>query len=71
MYNVSEQEYGCSSDSQVDKKSQLLVRINGTMPDLTTIGDVEKSERASEVKRMDIARQHILFCICDKYLGRR
>ena len=25
------------------------------MPDLTTIGDEEKSERASEVKRMDIA----------------
>ena len=44
-----------ASDSQIDKKSQLLVRINGTMPDLTTIGDEEKSERASEVKRMDIA----------------
>ncbi|MGB6671854.1 MAG: MBL fold metallo-hydrolase, partial [Candidatus Nitrosopolaris sp.] len=44
-----------ASDSQIDKKSQLLVRINGTMPDLTTIGDEEKSERASEVKRMDMA----------------
>ena len=32
------------SDSQIDKKSQLLVRINGTMPDLTTMGDEEKSE---------------------------
>ncbi len=37
------------------EKSQLLVRINGTLPDLSTIGDEEKSERAAEVKRMDIA----------------
>jgi hypothetical protein len=42
-------------DSQFAKKSQLLVRINGTLPDLSTIGDEEKSERAAEVKRMDIA----------------
>ena len=44
------------ADSQVAmEKSQLLVRINGTLPDLSTIGDVEKSERAAEVKRMEIA----------------
>ena len=37
------------------ENSLLLVRINGTLPDLSTIGDVEKSERAAEVKRMEIA----------------
>jgi hypothetical protein len=43
-------------DSRVAmEKSQLLVRTNGTLPDLSTIGDEEKSERAAEVKRMEIA----------------
>src|SRR5436309_13716261 len=36
-------------------KSQLLVRINGTIPDFSTLGDEEKSERAAEVKKLDIA----------------
>src|SRR5919108_3391906 len=36
-------------------KSQLLVRINGTISDFSTLGDEEKSERAAEVKKMDIA----------------
>jgi phosphoribosyl 1,2-cyclic phosphodiesterase len=43
-------------DSQIAmENSLLLVRINGTLPDLSTIGDVEKSERAAEVKRLEIA----------------
>ena len=44
-------------DSQVDieNMSQLVVRINGTLPDLSIMGDEEKSERAAEVKRMEIA----------------
>ncbi|MGB7953553.1 MAG: hypothetical protein WCF23_06195 [Candidatus Nitrosopolaris sp.] len=58
------------SDSQIDKKSQLLVRINGTMPDLTTMGDEEKSE-GFRSKENGYSCQHILFCICDKFLGRR
>lgn len=29
----------------------LVVRINGTLPDISTIGSEEKSERAAEVKR--------------------
>lgn len=28
-----------------------IVRINGVLPDLSTLGDKEKSERAAEVKR--------------------
>jgi len=30
-------------------KDQLIVRINGTLPDISTLGTVEKSERAAEV----------------------
>jgi phosphoribosyl 1,2-cyclic phosphodiesterase len=36
-------------------ESQLLVRINGTISDFSTLGDEEKSERAAEVKKMNIA----------------
>jgi len=45
------------ADPQIDTEnmSQLLVRINGTLPDLSIMGDEEKSERAAEVKRMEIA----------------
>lgn len=32
-------------------QSQFIVRINGVLPDLTTLGDKEKSERAAEVER--------------------
>lgn len=43
-------------DSEIAVENHLLlVRINGTLPDLSTIGDVEKSERATEVKRMELA----------------
>ncbi len=43
-------------DSQIAMgNSLLLVRINGTLPELSTIGNVEKSERAAEVKRMELA----------------
>ena len=33
----------------------LAVRINGTLPDISTIGSEEKSERAAEVKRQGIS----------------
>jgi phosphoribosyl 1,2-cyclic phosphodiesterase len=33
----------------------LVVRINGTLPDFSIMGDEEKSERAAEVKRMERA----------------
>jgi phosphoribosyl 1,2-cyclic phosphodiesterase len=38
-----------------DMKHELIVRINGTLPDLSIIGDEEKSERAAEVKKMELA----------------
>jgi phosphoribosyl 1,2-cyclic phosphodiesterase len=34
---------------------QLIVRINGTLPDISTLGSEEKSERAAEVKRQGIS----------------
>ena len=32
-------------------QDQLLLRINGVLPDIATLGNVEKSERAAEVKQ--------------------
>ncbi len=37
-----------------DKNIQLMVRINGTLPDITTLGSEGLSERAAEVKNQDI-----------------
>jgi phosphoribosyl 1,2-cyclic phosphodiesterase len=39
----------------LDLENELLVRINGTLPDLSFMGDEEKSERAAEVKKMELA----------------
>ena len=33
----------------------IVVRINGTLPDISTLGSEEKSERAAEVKRQGIS----------------
>jgi phosphoribosyl 1,2-cyclic phosphodiesterase len=33
---------------------QLLIRINGTLPDIETLGSAEKSERAAEIKQHGI-----------------
>ncbi|MGA9150818.1 MAG: MBL fold metallo-hydrolase, partial [Candidatus Nitrosopolaris sp.] len=38
-----------------DMENDLLVTINGTLPDFSIMGDEEKSERAAEVKKMEIA----------------
>jgi len=38
-----------------DMEYDLLVRINGTLPDLSIMGDDERSERAAEVKKMELA----------------
>ena len=34
--------------------SQLLIRINGTLPDIEALGSAEKSERAAEIKQHGI-----------------
>ena len=38
-----------------DMENDLLVRINGTLPDLSIMGDEERSERAAEAKKMELA----------------
>jgi phosphoribosyl 1,2-cyclic phosphodiesterase len=35
-------------------KDQLILRINGTLPDVSTLGTAEKSERAAEVEQQNI-----------------
>ncbi|MFZ0894116.1 MAG: MBL fold metallo-hydrolase [Candidatus Nitrosopolaris sp.] len=37
-----------------EKTTQLLVRINGTLPNISTMDDEQKSERAAEIKRKEI-----------------
>jgi transposase len=34
---------------------ELIVRINGTLPDISTLGSEEKSERTAEIKRQNIS----------------
>src|SRR5438094_913266 len=53
-YESSDAAHDRHIQSQI-RKSQLFVRINGTLPNLSTLGDEEKSERAAEVKKMNIA----------------
>ncbi|HET7392053.1 MAG TPA: hypothetical protein VFJ51_14640 [Nitrososphaeraceae archaeon] len=36
------------------EQDQLLLRINGTLPDIRTLGNGEKSERAAEIKQHGI-----------------
>ncbi|HEY6885228.1 MAG TPA: hypothetical protein VI278_14430 [Nitrososphaeraceae archaeon] len=36
------------------EQDQLLLRINGTLPDTRTLGNEEKSERAAEIKQHGI-----------------
>jgi predicted metal-dependent RNase len=37
--------------NSAQKTTQLLVRINGTLPNISILGDEQKSERAAEIKR--------------------
>jgi phosphoribosyl 1,2-cyclic phosphodiesterase len=44
-----------STVTTAEKNAQLLlVRINGTIPDISTIGEERKSERAAEIKQKEI-----------------
>ena len=37
--------------NSAQKTTQLLVRINGTLPNISILGNQQKSERAAEVTR--------------------
>ena len=36
--------------NSAEKPTQLLVRINGTLPNIHTLGDEQKTERVAEIK---------------------
>ena len=42
-------------DKTIIQGQPIFVRINGTLPDISTLGSEEKSERAAEVKRQGIS----------------
>ena len=42
------------SNNKPLSSDQLLIRINGTLPDIETLGSTEKSERAAEIKQYGI-----------------
>jgi phosphoribosyl 1,2-cyclic phosphodiesterase len=41
-------------DNKLLSSNQLLIRINGTLPEIETLGSAEKSERAAEIKQYGI-----------------
>ena len=43
-----------TGDDSHNISAKLLVRINGTIPEVSTLGDEKKSERAAEVKQKEI-----------------
>ena len=40
--------------NSAENTTQLSVRINGTLPNISTLGDEQKSERVAEIKRNKI-----------------
>ena len=52
------------SSSKILAGDQLLVRINGILPDIATLGSVEKSERGSRSKTAWNKYKYFLFFIC-------
>ena len=53
------------------KQDQLLLRINGTLPDIMTLGNEEKSERAAEIKQHGInTNTSCSFRVLHKYLDK-
>ena len=42
-------------DKTIIEGQPIFVRINGTLPDISTLGSEEKSERATEIKRQGIS----------------
>ena len=44
-----------SASTRIVEKDQILLRINGTLPDIAMLGNPEKSERAAEIKQYGIS----------------
>ena len=59
--------FNTQSSAAANKLSQdqLLLRINGILPDIATLGSIEKSEKSEpEVKRLGTSNKYFLFFIC-------
>ena len=55
VVGMSKNERAESNPLRTNIEHNLIVRINGTLPDLSIMGNEEKSERAAEVKKMEKA----------------
>ena len=53
MLNMHKSSTSVSNNKPLSS-DQLLIRINGTLPDIETLGGTEKSERAAEIKQYGI-----------------
>lgn len=53
MLNMHKSSTSVSNNKPLSS-DQLLIRINGTLPDIETLGSTEKSERAAEIKQYGI-----------------
>ncbi|HEY6883761.1 MAG TPA: MBL fold metallo-hydrolase [Nitrososphaeraceae archaeon] len=54
MLNLQKSSTPVSSNNKLLSSDQVLVRINGTLPDIESLGNAEKSERAAEIKQYGI-----------------
>ena len=50
------------ASSDLTSTSKTLVRMNGVMPDISTLGNSEKSERASRGKESQYHRKYFMLC---------
>jgi phosphoribosyl 1,2-cyclic phosphodiesterase len=53
MLNINKSSIHIANNKPLSS-DQLLIRINGTLPDIETMGSTEKSERAAEIKQSGI-----------------
>ncbi len=53
MLNINKSSIHAANNKPLSS-DQLLIRINGTLPDIETMGSTEKSERAAEIKQSGI-----------------
>jgi hypothetical protein len=54
MLNIRQSSTPAANNNKPLSSDQLLIRINGTLPDIETLGSEEKSERAAEIKQYGI-----------------
>src|SRR5919202_305234 len=53
MLNLQKSSMGLDNKKLLSS-DRLLIRVNGTLPDIESLGSTEKSERAAEIKQYGI-----------------